>query len=190
MCMLDDFLIEPSTRITAEIQRNIIKQGKRNPISQRYHAKDDKEAIATWRLRLDRVRHIFNVRSVTSALPSLTVRLQTELGMITHTTLSSAHQDSVKKNTITTDIHRDTSDAEVTIPRVRNDVSNAYRKGGDSRNQAVSTTRTLPSCDWCSSLSRLTPGQQPRLRPNPPSNISVQCARRIESATAATEKHA
>ena len=47
-----------------EIQRNIIKRGKRNPISRRYHAKDEKKAIATCRLDLDRVLHVFNVRSI------------------------------------------------------------------------------------------------------------------------------
>ena len=143
--MPSGFLTEPSIRITAEIQKNIIKQGKRNPISQRYHAKDDKEAITTWRLGLNRVRHVFNVRSVTSVWPPLTVRLQTELGVNTRTTVSSTRQVSVKRDTITTDIYRDISDAEVTVPRVRDDVSSTYRKGGNGKNQAVSTTRTLPA---------------------------------------------
>ena len=141
--MPGDFLIESSISITAEIQRNIIKQGKRNPISQRYHAKDDKEAITTWRLRLDIVRHIFNVRSVTSARPLLTIRLQKEFGVNTRTTVSSTDQDSVKKNTVATDIHRGISDAEGTVPRVRSDVSNACRKGGDGDYQTVSIARTL-----------------------------------------------
>ena len=163
MCMPDDFLTESSTRITAEIQGSIIRQGKRNPISQRYHAKDDKEAITTWRLNLSRVRHVFNVRSVISAWPLLTVCLQTELEMNTRTTVPGAHRDSVKKKTIATE------------------------EGGNSKNQAVRLR--LPSCDWCSSLSRLTPGQQPRLRPNPLFKICIQCTRRIEASTAA-EKHA
>ena len=48
------------------IQRHIIKWGKRNAISRRYHARDDKEVIATWRLDLDGILRVFNVRSVTS----------------------------------------------------------------------------------------------------------------------------
>jgi hypothetical protein len=60
-----DFLIKLSSRTVDEIQRNIIKRGKRNAISRLYHANDDKKAIATWRLDLDGILHVFNVRSVT-----------------------------------------------------------------------------------------------------------------------------
>lgn len=136
MCMLGDFLIESSIRIAAEIQENIVKRGKRNPISQRYHAKDDKEAIATWRLSLDGVRQVFNVRSVTSAWPLLTICLQIELGVNTPTTVSSAHQVSVKKHTIT---------PEITVPQVRSDISNTYRQGRGGKNQAVSAARAQPA---------------------------------------------
>ena len=56
-------------RAVAEIQRSIIERGKRNVISRHFHAKNDKEAIATWRSDLNRILHVFNVRSATSALP-------------------------------------------------------------------------------------------------------------------------
>jgi len=59
------FLIEPSFRTVDGIQRNIIKRGKRNAISRRYHAKDDEEAIAAWRSELNRTLRVFNVCSVT-----------------------------------------------------------------------------------------------------------------------------
>ena len=61
-----DFLTELSTRTVAEIQGHIIKRGKRNVISRHYHARDDKDAIATWRLDLNGILHIFNVRSAAS----------------------------------------------------------------------------------------------------------------------------
>jgi len=61
-----DLLTEFSTRTMAEIQRHIIKRGKRNAVSRRYYARNDKRAIATWRLDLDGILHVFNVRSVTS----------------------------------------------------------------------------------------------------------------------------
>ena len=60
------FLIKLSSRATDEIRRIIIKRGKRNVISRRYHAKDDKAAIAAWKLELNRILHVFNVRSVTA----------------------------------------------------------------------------------------------------------------------------
>jgi len=59
------FLIRPSCRTADEIQGNIIERSKRNVISRRYHAKDDKEAIAAWSLDLNRIRRVFDVRSVT-----------------------------------------------------------------------------------------------------------------------------
>ena len=51
-----------------EIQKHIIKRGKRNAVSRRYHVKDDrKEAIiAAWGLDLNGTLRISNVRSVAS----------------------------------------------------------------------------------------------------------------------------
>jgi len=66
MRTLGDFLTKLSNRIVGEIQRHITKRGKRNAISRRHwHAKDDEEAVVTWRLDLDRILYIFNVCSVT-----------------------------------------------------------------------------------------------------------------------------
>ena len=54
-------------RAVAEIQRGVVKGGKRNAISRAFHAKDDQGTIAAWRLDLNRILHIFNVCSITSA---------------------------------------------------------------------------------------------------------------------------
>jgi len=48
----------------AEIERNIIKQGNRNVVSRRLHAKNDKEKIAAWKLDLDKILQVFDVRSI------------------------------------------------------------------------------------------------------------------------------
>ena len=54
-------------RALAEIQKNIVdRRGKRNAVSRAFHAKNDKETIATWRLDLNRILHVFDVRSVTA----------------------------------------------------------------------------------------------------------------------------
>ena len=154
-----------------EIQRHIVKRGKRNAISQRYHAKDDKKAITAWRSDLDGILRVFNVCSVTPARRSLTSRFQTELGIDARATTSDTHQNTTNKHTIVSDVHRDSSNAEVTVPNirpgvsstspvvsdVRSDVANTptvvsdiHRnklkgsEGMDGRNQAVSATRTLP----------------------------------------------
>ena len=154
-----------------EIQRHIIRRGKRNVISRLYHAKDDKKAITAWRLDLNGILHVFNVCFVTSARRLLNSRLQTELRISPHATVSDANQDAANKHTVVSDARRDGSNAEVIVPDVRRDVSNAHpivsdvqsdvansrtvvsdihynklksREGTDGRNEAVSTTRTLP----------------------------------------------
>jgi hypothetical protein len=60
----DDPLTRCSNRRTvAEIQGRVVKKGKRNPISRFLSSKNDKDAIAAWRQDLNRILHIFNVRS-------------------------------------------------------------------------------------------------------------------------------
>ena len=54
-------------RTVAEIQRRVIKQSKRNSVSRLFHAKNDKEKVAAWKSDLNRILHVFNVRSGTSA---------------------------------------------------------------------------------------------------------------------------
>ena len=137
----------------AAIQRHSIERGKRNAISRRYHAKDDKEAIATCRLDLKRILHISNVCFLTSLWPLLTRRVQTELRMNTHATVPDIHQDAANKHTIASDVHHDIPSTETTVSDVRHDVSNTHLivsgirsnrlKSCDSQNQAVSATYNL-----------------------------------------------
>ena len=60
-------------RTVAEIREKVIKQSNRNPISRHLHAKGDKDTIAAWKLDLNRILQVFNVRSTTPLL-LLTVR--------------------------------------------------------------------------------------------------------------------
>ena len=48
----------------AEIQRKITEQGERNLVSRFIYASNDREII-TWKLDLNKILHIFNVRSIT-----------------------------------------------------------------------------------------------------------------------------
>ena len=77
----------------AEIQEKIIEKGGRNLLSRLVHAKDDKETIGGWKLDLNRILHVFNVRSVGFTWLSLTVPFQTELAINTHVTVSDIHHD-------------------------------------------------------------------------------------------------
>ena len=57
-----------------EIQRHVVKRGKRRKFS-RFHIKDDSEAIAAWRSDLDRIRRVVGVRFLTSAFCLTTVNI-------------------------------------------------------------------------------------------------------------------
>jgi hypothetical protein len=48
----------------ADIQKKLVKWGKRNVVFRRFHAKKDKETIAAWRLDLKKSLQVLNVRSV------------------------------------------------------------------------------------------------------------------------------
>jgi hypothetical protein len=54
-------------RTVAEIQHKVIKQSQRGSVSRFFHAKNDKEKIVGWKSDLNRILHVFNVRSVTSS---------------------------------------------------------------------------------------------------------------------------
>ena len=90
----------------AEIQKNITKRGKRNGVSRMFQAKNDKETIATWRSDLNRILHVFNVRSIPPARPLLTVYFQTELAINTSVVVSGVHRDVLTTQAIVSNIHR------------------------------------------------------------------------------------
>ena len=52
-------------RTVTEIRTKVTEQSKRNVVSRLLHAKNDKEKIVAWKLDLNRILHVFNVRSVT-----------------------------------------------------------------------------------------------------------------------------
>jgi hypothetical protein len=79
-------------RTIVEIQRRIIEKGQRNLFSRLAHAKDDKENLASWRLDLNKILHVFNVCSAGSVWKSLTTLLfQTELAINTNMVVSDTH---------------------------------------------------------------------------------------------------
>ena len=68
-------------------------------VSRHFHAKNDKEKIATWKSDLNRILQVFNVRSIIYVRPFLTRHPQTELALNTHATVSNTH-------ILVSDIHR------------------------------------------------------------------------------------
>ena len=105
----------PDRRAVAEIQKNIVKRGKRNGVSWMFHAKDDKEAIATWRLDLTKILHVFNVRSVTPVRPPLTIRFQTELAINTNVAVSNVHHDVLNTHVIVSELRRNVTNTQTIV---------------------------------------------------------------------------
>ena len=69
-------------------------------------AKNDKETIASWRLDLNRILHVFNVRSACSVRQSLTPPpTQTELAINTHVVVSDTHAMVSDTHTMVSDTH-------------------------------------------------------------------------------------
>ena len=137
----------------AEVQRNIVKWGKRSSISQLLHEKDDNKAIATWGSDLNGILHVINVRSVNSGWPLLTFLLQTELeidiradirhGVVnTQAVVSDIHHDPQNPNNIVPDLHHDASSTHVVVPDIYcNTLKN--RENTNSQNPTVSAHCTM-----------------------------------------------
>jgi hypothetical protein len=134
----------------AEIQREIIKKGKRNVVSRLVHAKHDKEVIATWKSDLGRILHIFNVRVVVSVRLLFTVRSQTELAINTHVTVSDIRHDVAATHTIVSGVQHEVGTTHSIISNVRDDVASTHIMvsdihhiiAADGDNRTVSITCT------------------------------------------------
>ena len=64
-----------SIRTVAEIQEKVIEKGGRNLLSRLVNAKNDKEAMVTWKADLNRVLQVFNVCLAASLRQLLTTPL-------------------------------------------------------------------------------------------------------------------
>jgi hypothetical protein len=73
-------------------------------------AKNDRETIAGWKSELNRILHVFNVRSAIFTWSSPTVPFQTELAMNTHTIVSDIRRNILKSREGTDGQHQSVSD--------------------------------------------------------------------------------
>ena len=67
-------------RAASDIQKKAIEQKGRNYASRLIHAKGDKDKIVAWKLELDRILQVFNVRSLASTSSSLIVPFSDRTG--------------------------------------------------------------------------------------------------------------
>ena len=68
-------------RAVSNIQKKAIKRIGRSYFSRLIHAKGDKDKIAAWRLELDRILQVFNVRSVVLTSSLLTILFSDRVGL-------------------------------------------------------------------------------------------------------------
>ena len=113
----------------AEIQRGVIKKGKRNPVSRLFYAKSDKEMIAGWKSDLSNILLIFNVSSAVVTWLPLTVHSQTELALNTHTIVSGMDHNVTNVDQNVTKIHAIVSNIDSTVMKIQG--------GADSKNLPV-----------------------------------------------------
>ena len=114
----------------AEIHRKVIKQSGRNAASRILQAANDKDTIAAWKLDLDRILQVFNVRSIVPSWSSLTVSIQTELIMNTHIAISDMRHDVLG-------IRTDVSGIRGDVLKIREDI------GGKVRSVSASCIRSI-----------------------------------------------
>ncbi|KAF9650091.1 hypothetical protein BDM02DRAFT_3112699 [Thelephora ganbajun] len=115
--------IEQLTTTVTEIQRNIVERGKRRVISRLFHAKNDKDTIAAWRLDINRVLHVFN----------------TELAISTHVVVSDIRHDTANTRTIVSGVQRDVVNAHTIVSDVHHGVTNTQTVVSDVHQGVVNT---------------------------------------------------
>ena len=118
----------------------VVKQSKRNVVSRHFHAKNDKEKIAAWRLDLGRILDVFNVRSIVPAWHSLTLHSQTELIINIHGTVSDTHVMVSDTRAMVSDTRVMVSDNNVMISDIHRTVVRSQETSG-GKNTSVSDTR-------------------------------------------------
>lgn len=126
-------------RTVAAIQGRVVKQSKRNGVSRLFHAKNDKEKIAAWKSDINRILHVFNVRSVTFVWPPLIVHFQTELSMNTHTVVSDIRRDVAVTRATTTDAHATITDTHTTVTGTHATVMDTHTIVSDIHRAIVET---------------------------------------------------
>lgn len=145
----------------AAIRNKVAERSKQNALSRALHAKSDGQAIAGWKVDLNKNLLIFNVGSVTYTLPALTVRSQTELGLNIYGTVSDVRDDVAETHIVVADTHSAVSDVQrgvvdthLVVADTHTMISDIHRQmlgrheGIDNQCQPVSDTRAIPIAEY------------------------------------------
>ena len=130
----------------AAIQKRIVKWGKRSPFSRRFNAKYDDDAIANWRLDLDKICRDLDVRCFTFLGPLLSSCSQTGLATRTDAGVSHLRHEASNSHVNAHNPGYDTSSSSLIVPDPRHNVSNANAVKPDVHVQGdPANTRTVSS---------------------------------------------
>jgi len=115
-------------------------------ISRYLNAKHDKEKIAAWKLDLNRILHVFNVRSIIFVWRLLTRDPQTELAIIGHVAVSEIHATVSETHATASETHAIVSQLENNATNTQIMVSEIHRTV--VKDQKVNdSTRTLSTIE-------------------------------------------
>ena len=134
----------PHRRTVAEIEKDVRKQSQRNSASRLIHAKSDKKKMVAWRRELIRILQIFNVRSVTFLLASLTICLQTELAIDTNAAVSDTHNVVSGTQNIVSDTHSIVSSTHI-IASTTHDIASKTHHVASNTHYIASNTHDIVS---------------------------------------------
>lgn len=156
----------------AAIQKNVVKWGKRNPVSRLLCLKRDEEAIANWVLSLDEIGRALDVRLSTVVLAISNRLSQAELAVGTDTNVSSdsvvvpeIHHDVSSSNTVVFSNHHNLVHTHPITAEVRHDTAGTHNTGPKVHRDPLKDTgegdKTRPvghfSALWSLQSSRLPP---------------------------------
>ena len=98
--------------------------------------------MATWRSDLDRVLHVFNVRSIVSIWPLLTIYSQIELARNTQTAVSDVRHGVANTRTMAPGVRNDTANTPAIVSDTHHNTLRSLE--GANSNLAVRTCIRLP----------------------------------------------
>ena len=141
-------------RTLADIRSRVVRRSKQNPISYASHVQNDSQAITGWKTDLDKILLVFDVCSVVSVRPALTVCSQTELGSNIYVTVSAVRDGVAETYAIVSEVQRDVAGTHTVVADTHAMVSDIRRKvlgsweEADDQHRSVSDTWTIPTTEF------------------------------------------
>ena len=117
-------------------------------VCQYFHARNDKEKIAGWRLELDRLLQVFNVSPTGYLWLLLTLHPQTELTITTHVIVSDTQA-------VVSDVHRGVVNTQTIVSKVDHTVTSSHTMISEIHRTVVKGQDGQSVSDSCSINHRM-----------------------------------